>query len=140
MADGLIEEFDALPRIIGILHLVGSNAVESAANAIAAGAAANHPYQNQTGQAESAFYVVTHDKSTYGQGVAGGGELLPEIPKAENDQTAYVANASPHFIFLELGTVKMSPYPSLIPAVEAARQAFESGEGWEAQIARLAGL
>ncbi len=140
MADGLEIVSNHLPHLIGALHVVGTQQAQKAATAIAQYASANHPYQTQTGEAESAFYVVTKDSSTYGQGVAGGGDLLPAVDAPPDDQTAFVANASGHFIFLELGTIHMAPLPSLVPALEAVRQAFESGDGWEAALAALVGL
>ncbi len=137
MADALIVQYNHLPQIIGALQVVGMEQVKAAAAAIAAYAANNHPYQNRSGQAASAFYTVTKDSSTYGQGVVGSGDLLPEIDKPPDDQTAYVSNASPHFIYLELGTSRMAAYPSLVPALEAVRQAFTSGGGWEKALAAL---
>ena len=144
MADGLTVVYDHLPKIIGALHVVGTEQVAKAAAAIAQMSAQNHPYQNRTGQAESGFYTVMQGKSTYGQGFIGGGgtagsEQLPEVDKPPDDQTAYVANASGHFVFLEFGTSRMASYPSLIPALEAVRAAFQSGDGWEAALAKLVG-
>ena len=139
MGEELVVAYDHTQKVIGALHVVGTEQVQKAATAIAQYASANHPYQNRTGEAESAFYVVMQGSSTYGQGVVGGGDLLPSVDAPADDQTALVANASPHFLFLELGTVKMSAYPSLIPAVEAVRAAFASGDGWEAALAKLVG-
>ncbi|MDE1904958.1 MAG: hypothetical protein KGH75_00725 [Rhodospirillales bacterium] len=144
MGDELIVVSNKLPQVVGALHVTGKAQVKKAAMAIAQYAAANHPYQNQTGQAESGFYVVMQDMSTYGQGFIGGdgsagSEMMPEVEAPTDDQTAYVSNASGHFIFLEMGTSRMPSFPSLLPAVEAVRQAFESGDGWEAALAALIG-
>ena len=132
-------------NIIGALHVVGKQQALKAAQAIAQMAASNHPYQNQTGQAESAFYVVMQGMSTYGQGFIGGdgksgSQILEELAPPPDDQTAYVANASEHFVFLELGTSRMPAFPSLVPALESIRAAFTSGDGWEAALAALVGV
>lgn len=141
----LIAIQNKFPEIIGALHVVGKNQVKKAAMAIAAYAAANHDYQNQTGQAQSGFYITMQGFSTYGQGfISGNGtagsEQLPEVAKPKDDQTAYISNASAHFIYLELGTAKMRAYPSLIPALEIVRAAFQSGATWEIELAKLVGL
>lgn len=130
------------PALVLALGKAFAGHVEEIAKAIAADAAANHAYQNRTGEAESAFYVVTHDASTYGQGFVGGGAepMLPEIPKAEDAQTAYVANASSHFQFLEFGTVRMPAFPSLIPAAEGQRAKFSNPSNMEDKIRKAAGI
>lgn len=132
-----------LPQVLGALKVLDQQQVEAAAQAVAAYAAQNHPYQNQTGQAESTFYWVTKDKSTYGQGFLSGGDastILPEIAHPTEDGVALVANATEYFLFLELGTVHMPPFPSLIPALEAVAAQFQGGEGFEARLAALLGL
>ncbi len=137
MSDG--GDFNFLPQIIGALHLAFGKSVEAAAKAIMEQAMANAPVA--TGFLQSSIYVELHDSSTYGQGAvpgAAGATMLPEIPKAENDQTAYVAVAASYGIFQELGTARMSPQPYLVPALEAVRAQFESGEGIEAELAKAA--
>lgn len=142
--DGGLDVLDNhLPEVIGALQVVSNAQVEAAAKAIAAYAKANHPYQNRTGQAESTFYYVTRDKSTYGDGFVSGGDsstILPEIEHPSEEGVALVANATSYFVFLELGTVRMPPFPSLVPALEAVRTQFESGGDFEAKLAALLGL
>jgi hypothetical protein len=145
MADEIEVISNKLPQIIGALHLVGRQKTQKAATAIVLYAISNHEYQSRTGQAATAFYTVMKGYSTYGDGFVegdgrAGSEILEEVAPPDNDQTAYVANASGHFAFLELGTVNMPPYPSLIPALEAVRAAFESGAGWESALAQLVSL
>ncbi len=60
-----------------------------------------HP-QVQTGQLRSS---ITH-----------------EVEKTRDETTALIGTPVKHGLYLELGTVKMQPYPWLLPAVESNRE------------------
>jgi hypothetical protein len=135
---------DFLPEIAAALPKLGGLLAKQKADMVAALAASNHAYQDQTGQASSGFYVVTRDSSTYGQGFIGGSgkdgeEMLPEIDHPTDEETAIVSNASGHFLFLEMGTSRMPAFPSLTPAAEVVAQTF-GNDDWEALIAKALGL
>lgn len=142
MADEIAIQFNKLPEIIKALHQVGTMQAQRTALRITQEAAANHPWQNETGQAESTFYYNMAHFSTYGIGFVEGGksEIMEEVDRPQDDQTANVTNASAYFVFLEAGTSRMSAMPTLIPAAEAARSEFESGEGWEEALIQLVGF
>lgn len=77
-----------------------------------------------TGFLKSSIYVELHNRSTYAEGVAAappGASLLPEIPRAEDDLTAYVAVGASYGIYVELGTKNAPAQPYLIPAADAVR-------------------
>lgn len=63
----------------------------------------NHPYQNQTGTAEGSVRIV--DQAEY------HASTLAVVGRWGSVDVGY-------FIFLELGTVNMQPYPSLRPAAD----------------------
>lgn len=134
--------FDHLPEVIRALHKVATMKAQETALAIAKDAAENHPWQNETGQAESTFYVVMQNFSTYGLGFVEGGksDMEAEVDAPTDDQTAYISNASSYYPFLELGTSRMPAFPALGPAAEANRSKFESGDGWEEALIQLVGL
>lgn len=142
MADEIAIQFNKLPEIIKALHKVGTMKAQRTALRITQEAAANHPWQNETGQAESTFYYNMAHFSTYGLGFVDGGKspIEEEIEPPQDDQTANVSNASAYYPFLEMGTSRMSAYPALVPAAEAARSQFESGEGWEEALIQLVGF
>ncbi len=88
---------------------------------------ANSTAPIDTGFLRNSIYVVTHDESTYGGATPSKPDayLLPEIEKAEDDTTAYIAVGANYGIYLELGTRFMPPKPYLAPAVETVRPQFE---------------
>lgn len=98
--------------------------VKKAAFDCEARAKANAPVA--TGFLKSSIYVELHDSSDYGD--AGepptGAEVLPEIARAEDERTAYVAVGANYGAFVELGTVHMAAQPYLTPALEAVRPGF----------------
>lgn len=101
-------------------------------------AKANAPVQ--TGFLKSSIYVETHDSSDYDASAEppGDAEMLPEIPRAENDHTAYVAVGASYGIYVEMGTVHMAAQPYLTPAMEAVRPGFTAAmEKLEAQMRAL---
>ena len=101
-------------------------------------AKANVPVQ--TGFLKSSIYVETHDGSDYDASAEppGDAEMLPEIPRAENAQTAYVAVGASYGVYVEMGTVKMAAQPYLVPAMEAVKPGFMAAlEKLEAQMRAL---
>jgi HK97 gp10 family phage protein len=114
-----------------------SRTIRKAAFDIQAQAQANAPVD--TGFLKASIYTVTWKSSNYGKGKASktGGrfnpsavhELLPEIEKPFDDQTAYVAVGASYGEYVELGTVHQRPQPYLFPAVDAIRPSFEAALG-----------
>jgi HK97 gp10 family phage protein len=122
MADEI--EFNHFPQLMEAIHQAANKAVRKAAFDIAAHEQDNAPVQS--GFLKSSIYSEFADSSTYGQGVQGEGELLPEIDKAEDDTTAYVAVGAEYGVYVNYGTSKMTARPFVEPAVEAVRPGFES--------------
>ena len=119
--------FNYLPELPEALQKAVSEVVRKAAFDIQANAMNAHPFQNQTGFAEASIYVVTHDSSTYGQGVdqiPSGATLLPEVDKPASPTVAYVAWGASYGVYLELGTRNMPAFPTLAPAAELVRPAY----------------
>jgi hypothetical protein len=111
-----------LPSIIEQLRRVAAQHVQRAALDITTQYTADAP--KRTGFMASSAYLVTHDDSTYGASLSGTGPLLPELPRAENDQTAYAAVAAEYACYLEYGTSRMSAQPAFVPAVDTAAKRF----------------
>jgi hypothetical protein len=78
-----------------------------------------------TGFMASSGYVVTHDESTYGQGLRGSGPMLPEIPKAVEEAEAWAAVAADYAAYPEYGTRYQHAQPAFYPAFDKARGHFE---------------
>lgn len=133
MADEAFEVVSMnLPAVAGALHAEVAQIVTKACFDIQTYAQTNHPFQNETGFAQSSIYVRTHDADTYGQTV-GDGQLLPEVDAPPDDLTGYVGWGASYGIYLELGTVHMQAYPTMGPAAEAVggsiEQAFSGLQG-----------
>lgn len=118
--------------VIKALHGGISKAVRKAAFDVQALAASNAPVA--TGYLKSSIYTVTHNSSTYGQGIQGASVLLPEIDKPTDDQTAFVAVGANYGAYVEYGTSKMAAQPYFHPAFDAVEPVFE------AALAKLQGL
>lgn len=119
--------YDHFPELAKGLEIVVSQLVRKAAFDIQALAQASHPYQDDTGFNTSSIYVVTHDESTYGQGVntpSGGATLLDEVEQPESKTEAIVAVGSSYGLYLEMGTVNMPAFPYLTPAAELVKPEF----------------
>lgn len=112
--------------------------VKKAAFDTEARAKANAPVQ--TGFLKSSIYVELHDSSDYDGGAEppGDAEMLPEIERAADDHTAYVAVGASYGVYVEMGTVNMAAQPYLVPALEAVRPGFLAAcEKLEAQMRAL---
>jgi len=70
-----------------------------------------------TGYMRDHVYHVTATESTY----EDGEKSLPEIEKPPDDQTAYIASAARHSVFVEYGTSHMGAQPFMTPMAEAMR-------------------
>lgn len=81
-----------------------------------------------TGFMRSSVYVELHDSSDYGNAIdpPAGAELLPEIARAEDGHTAYVAVAASYAIYVEMGTSRMAAQPFLGPAFDAVMPSLTS--------------
>ncbi len=91
--------------------------------------------QIDTGFMVNSGYVVTSEESTY----QGGANALPEIPKAENPTTAYIAWAAFYAFFQNYGTRFMPGRPFVEPGIEATRPGFEAAcRAIEAKLAEVA--
>lgn len=119
-----VNEFNLMGDMALALQKAASKVVRKAAFDIQAETQTNHPWENRTGFTQSSVYVVTHDTSTYGQGIEGQGEMLPEIEHPDSPTEADVAVGAAHFQFLELGTSRMPAMPALVPAAEKVRPQF----------------
>ena len=118
--------------VIKALHGGISKAVRKAAFDVQARAADGPP--RATGFMKSSIYVVTHNSSTYGQGIQSASVLLPEIDKPTDDQTAFVAVGANYAAYVEYGTSKMAAQPFFHPAFDAVQPVFEQA------LAKLQGL
>lgn len=120
-------DFNHIPAVIEAMHKAASQIVRKAALDVEAAAKQGAPVR--TGFLRSSIYTVTHEESSYGQG-AGQGPLLPEIPKAEDDTTAYTAVGAEYGVYVELGTSKQAAQPYLVPAADRVRPGFLAA--WDA--------
>ena len=118
--------------VLKALHGGISKAVRKACFDVQARAADGPP--RATGFMKSSIYTVTHNSSTYGQGIQGQGSLLPEIDKPADDLTAFVAVGANYGAYVEYGTSKMAAQPYFHPAFDAVEPVFE------AALAKLQGL
>jgi bacteriophage HK97-gp10 putative tail-component len=120
-----MESFNHFPEAAKAFHEAMSQVVRKTAFDVQGHAASTAPIE--TGFLRNSIYVVTHDESTYGGATPSKPDsyLLPEIDKAENDTTAWIAVGANYGIYLELGTRFMPPKPYLAPAVEMVRPTFE---------------
>lgn len=113
-----------LPEIMAALDKAVGKAVEKTAKAIATTYEATAP--RQTGFMASSAYTRTTKASTYGQGLAGTGPMLPEVEKPENDMTAWAAVAATYAAYPEMGTVHAAAQPAFVPAVDNAAKVLEA--------------
>jgi HK97 gp10 family phage protein len=119
--------FNKLLETRAAIRAATSKAIHKAAFDIQARAASNAPVA--TGFLKSSIYVELHSRSTYAEGVAAappGASLLPELPRAEDDLTAYVAVGANYGIFVEFGTINAAAQPYLIPAADAVRPSLQA--------------
>ncbi|SRR5260221_10539398 len=80
-----------------------------------------------TGFMVDSAYTVTSTYSTYGRAGSPpkGAYLQPEVPKPDDETTAYMAVAASYAIYPEFGTRFQPAQPAFYPAVELARIPFE---------------
>lgn len=116
------EDFNHFDAIADVVPQIISQLVRKAAYDVMAGA--QQRARVDTGFMRSSVYVELSDSSTYGNGVFGGGEQLPEIPRAEDETTAYVAVGASYGIYQEMGSRHSPAHPYLVPALEAVRPKF----------------
>lgn len=122
-------EFSDWSEIAEVFGQATSQVVRKAAFDIQAG------YQTRchvdTGFMKNSAYIVTSEDSSYGdcQQPQKGQELLPEVEKPDDDQTAYVAIGANYAIIEEFGGVHHPAHPALVPAVDAVRPSFEATMG-----------
>lgn len=122
MADEVVL-FNLFPELAKRLHDTVAQLVVKAAFDVEAMAKDLAPVA--TGHLKSSIYVVPgKGESTYGQGVEGDGELLPEVEKPKSDQEAAVAVGAAYGIYVEMGTRFAGSQPYLMPAAEAMRGPF----------------
>ena len=130
---GLDSLFNYLPLVPERVQKAAEEAVKKAAFDIAAIAMASHPFQNDTGFAESSIYVEVHSgENKYPYSAIEppskpGAELLPEIDHPSSRTIAYVAWGANYGIYLEFGTAHMGAYPTLGPAAEIVKPELEKG-------------
>lgn len=129
MADGveIITLFNRFPELPAEIQRAVSRIVRKAAFDIQKEAQRHHPFQNQSSFAENSIYVVTHNSSTYGQGIDAipqGASLLPEVEKPTSTTEAIIAVGADYGVYLEMGTVNMPAFPYLVPAAEKVAPAY----------------
>lgn len=114
-------QFSRLVEAQAAIHHAAAQAIKKAAFDVEA--RAKMAAAVDTGFMKSSVYSELHDSSTYGQAIEppAGAELLPEIPRAENDTTAYVAVGASYAVYVETGTVHMAAQPFLGPAADAVQ-------------------
>lgn len=112
--------FNNWTKIALAIHEGTAQAVKKVAFDVQADAQAHAPVD--TGFLRNSIYTVTSEQSTY----HSGGQMLPEIQKPSDDQTAYVAVGAEYGTYIEYGTSHMAPQPFLTPAMERASAAFDS--------------
>lgn len=115
--------FNHLPALIEALPHWMDDLVTNGAEEVHSVAAVNAPVL--TGRLKSTIYVSGPKGSTYGQGVTGSGELLPE-EKPQDKHEAIVGVAADYGIYPELGSAHAPAHPYLIPAVDTVRPRFEA--------------
>lgn len=112
-----------IPEILAALRLAVGSAVRQTALGM------RTDYANDaaklTGFMASSAYVVTDKESTYGTNLVGAGPLLPEIPRAEDDTTAFVAVGASYAAYPEFGTSRMGAQPAFYPAFDKAAKTLE---------------
>lgn len=113
---------DHLDAIIEQMHTAVGEIVNETAAEITATYA--NTAAKDTGFMRSSAYTVTHGVSTYGANTSGGGPMLPEVEKPEDDQTAIAAVAADYAAMLEYGTRYMGAQPAFHPAVDKAERSF----------------
>lgn len=111
---------DKLPELMAAFHEAVALAMRGAAQAVADEYRATAP--RQTGHLASSAYLVTHNETTYGQGIEGAGDLLPQVDAPDNDTDAIAAVAVPYAAYVEYGTQAMASQPAFHPAVDKAAQ------------------
>ena len=94
---------DILPEIIARFPGAVDAVLSAGAQRIADYAIANHPWQNQTGETEASIHMEQTGPHEFAA-VAGGAMQ-----------------------FLEWGTVKMPPFPTMQPAADAVYPSIEDG-------------
>lgn len=110
--------------VIKALHGGISKAVRKASFDVQALAQTRAPVD--TGFLKSSIYTVTHNSSTYGQGLQGESTLLPEIDKPADDLTAFVAVGANYGAYVEYGTSRMAAQPYFHPAFDAVEPVFKA--------------
>jgi len=142
MSSGMRVVYNHLPELEAAMKAALSEITRKAALDVEAGA--KERAKVKSGFMRNSIYTVTHEESTYGQGtgeIPKGASLLPEIDRAENEQTAYVAVGANYGIYVEMGTSKMAAQPYLIPAADAARPGYvDACSRLEAAMKAKAGL
>lgn len=121
-----MEDFNHFSPLADKFARAISQAVRKTAFVIQSSAASSAPVD--TGFLKNSIYVVTSDDSSYGSGGSSGKKdsyLLPEVAKAENKYTAYVAVGANYGIYQEFGTRFMPAQPYFYPAIDAAAAPFE---------------
>lgn len=121
---GLITEFNHLEAAKEAINQAISKAVRKAAFDVEGQAKVRAAVD--TGFMKSSIYAEMHDSSDYGGAgePPAGAELLAEIPRAEDDHTAYVAVGASYGIYVEFGTVHMAAQPFMTPAADAVQPSF----------------
>lgn len=122
--------YDLLPEIAEKLEQVMTNAVNKAAFDIQATAQSLAPV-GPTGFLKNSIYVEVGEEGSEPnlhpyeniQEPQEGQEALPQIDKPKKHQAA-VAVAANYGVFVEFGTVHMSPRPYLEPAIAAVAPSF----------------
>jgi HK97 gp10 family phage protein len=129
-----MSDFNHWAQLANALPKATAQVVRKTALDIQSGAISKAPVD--TGFLRASIYTVTSQGSTYGKGRASkmGGkfnpaavhELLPEVEKPPDNQTAYAAVGATYGVYVELGTRHMSAQPYFYPAVEAVKPGFDA--------------
>lgn len=77
--------------------------------------------QIDTGNMYNGIYTVTADNSTY----QSGKRYLPEVPRPEDNQSAYVASAADYSVYQNYGTRYMAGRAFWEPGLEQTQADFE---------------
>src|SRR5258708_15189761 len=96
--------YKALPALIACFPGAVDAVLSAGMQRVVDYAVANHPWQNETGETEASIHM--------------------EQGPGAHEFTAVFGGAS---IFLEWGTVNMSPYPTIQPAWDAVEPSIEDG-------------
>jgi len=121
----LVVVYDILPELAAKMEDVLSEIVRKTAFDLQAMAQAAAPID--TGFLKNSIYVVTHDKSTYGNVSApakAGQELLPEVERPGTPTEAVVAVGANYGVYQEYGTSHIPAHPYLTPAAELMQVEF----------------